>query len=266
MSRHTGSTQLKRLICQAKQQQNQQLILDSRQRHYLQRVLRLGIGDRFLAVIQSATQTQTWLAELNETSGATLLEQLPPKPPIPVQIHLLAALPKAGFDDVVRQVTELGVASIVPVLSDRTLPKPSPKKLERWRRIAQEATEQCERPDAPIIQTPVSWPVALSQTEAEQKYIAAARAKARHLLPALAESANETVPTVAIAIGPEGGWTETEIDQANAAGYLPITLGPTILRAVTAGPAAVTIIMGRYSAVKMPSAEALPSVNLPQSP
>ena len=226
------------------------ITLLAEQQHYLQRVLRLKVSDRFLAVIQSLGQTQTWLAQLSDDNHAQLLELLPPKPPLPVNIHLLAALPKTGFDDVVRQVTELGVGSITPILSDRTLLKPSPKKLDRWQRIAQEATEQCERPNIPTIQAPSNWQAALVQTEAEHKYIAAARADAQHLLSALAEpSQSDIIPSIAIAIGPEGGWTDGEIAAAIAAGYQPINLGLTILRAVTASPAAVTIIMGRYSCI-----------------
>jgi len=240
---------LQRLVCRSGQVHGSQLQLTPEQQHYLQRVLRLRPGDRFVATLSD--EAQSWLAQLKvshepDTSQAQLLERLPEPSPLPVQIHLLAALPKTGFDDVVRQVTELGVSSITPVLSDRTLLKPSPKKLERWRRIAQEATEQCERADVPVIQAPVTWPAALAQVQAEQKYIAAARAEARHLLSALAGPAEGgIVPGVAIAIGPEGGWTEAEIEQAIAAGCQPVTLGPTILRAVTASPAVVAMIMGR---------------------
>lgn len=245
--------QLQRVLIQSKQLNANDdgadsIVLLAEQQHYLQRVLRLKTGDRFLAIHQD----QTWLAQLDESNGAQLLELLPPKPPLPVKIHLLAALPKNGFDDVVRQVTELGVGSVTPILSDRTILKPSPKKLERWQRIAQEATEQCERPGIPSIQSPSPWSQALSQTAADHKYIAAARADSQHLLTALPQlEGGGTIPSIAIAIGPEGGWTEGEIEQAIAANYQPITLGPTILRAVTASPAAVTIIMGRYSASGM---------------
>ncbi len=222
------------------------IVLLAAQQHYLLRVLRLKVGDRFLAI----SPNQTWLAQLSDGNSAQLLELLPPKPPLPVNIHLLAALPKNGFDDVVRQVTELGVGTITPILSDRTLLKPSPKKLDRWQRIAQEATEQCERPTVPNLQAPSNWQTALTQIQADQKYIAAARADAQHLLTALPQAPDSSeIPTIAIAIGPEGGWTEGEIEMAIGDNYQPITLGPTILRAVTASPAAVTIIMGRYSCI-----------------
>ncbi len=247
--------QLQRVLIEPEQIQAQQgaaksFTLLAEQQHYLQRVLRLKTGDRFLAVLQVPGQNQTWLAQLNTDNSAQLLEELPSKPALPVNIHLLAALPKNGFDDVVRQVTELGVESITPILSDRTLLKPSPKKLDRWQRIAQEATEQSERPTVPKIQAPCNWQTALTQTKAEHRYIAAARADAQHLLTALPSKSHD-IPGIAIAIGPEGGWTDGEIDQAIAHGYKTITLGPTILRAVTASPAAVTIIMGRYSASEM---------------
>lgn len=250
-------TQLKRVFVESDQIQFQispqlhDLRLLAEQQHYLQRVLRLKAGDRFLALVQAPGQSQTWLAQLRDGHSAQLLELLPSQPPLPVNIHLLAALPKNGFDDVVRQVTELGVASITPVLSDRTLAHPSPKKLERWQRIAQEATEQCERPSVPNIRAPSAWSTALAQTEADHQpdhqYIAAARGDAQHLLSVLPDCPEPgAIPSIAIAIGPEGGWTEGEMAGAIAAGYQPISLGPTILRAVTASPAAIALIMGRY--------------------
>jgi 16S rRNA (uracil1498-N3)-methyltransferase len=140
----------------------------------------------------------------------------------------------------VRQTTELGVSTLQPVISDRTLHQPNPKKLERWQRIAAEATEQSERLLLPQILPPISWRDYLKQIGEGNRWICVARGDAPHLLAAAAAS-DPTLPAV-IAIGPEGGWTEAEVESAIAAGFQPVTLGPHILRAVTAPLAALTLV------------------------
>ena len=136
--------QLQRLAIAPSQLLPPHLSLTPEQHHYLCRVLRLGAGDRFIAM---DGQGHWWLAELGaDASQAQVLEQLPIQHELPITVVLLVAMPKGnGMDDIVRQATELGVAAIVPILSDRTLLQPSPQKLDRWRRIAQEAAEQSER-------------------------------------------------------------------------------------------------------------------------
>ena len=190
-----------------------------------------------------------------------------------IPIHLMIAMPKTGMDDIVRQATELGVASIMPVVSDRTILKPSPKKVERWKRIAQEAIEQCERQYVPTIVEPMEFGAALqflggdassdvpitpssSALVSERRgwrWICVARAdvigdEPRHLLEELlavfpdgienstvrSDNGEGPIGDITIAVGPEGGWTPSEVEEAIALGYTPISLGPRILRAVTA--------------------------------
>ncbi len=134
--------QLQRLAVTATQICDRQIDLTREQQHYLNRVLRLQAGDRFIAM---DGRGHWWLAvlEAQETGLiASITEEIAVNRELPVEVTLMAALPKGnGFDDVVRQATELGVASIVPVTSDRTLLKPSDQKVDRWRRIAAEAAE-----------------------------------------------------------------------------------------------------------------------------
>lgn len=223
------------------QVQSQQIRLTTEQRHYLHRVLRLQVADQFIVM---NGQGQSWLASLmsTEPASAQILEPIRVESELSVAITLVAALPKgSGFDEVVRQATELGVACIAPILSDRTLLNPSPQKLERWRRIALEAAEQSERQIVPAILEPVSLVDALaSSNPSSSKFLCVTRVEAPHLLDCLRQ---ETLPgEIAVAIGPEGGWTEAEVEQAIAAGYQPVSLGSRILRAVTAPLVAITLI------------------------
>lgn len=227
--------QLQRLVIAPEQQHDGQIALNAPQQHYLHRVLRLGEGDRFVAM---DGQGHSWLAQLKGTS-AQILEPLQIQTELPITVTLLVALPKGnGFDDVVRCCTELGVATLVPVISDRTLLDPSPRKRERWQRIAQEASEQSERELVPTIVEPADFTNALQAvSDPTQRYICVARRDAPHLLSCLS-----LATSVVLATGPEGGWTPLEVENAIAAGFQPVSLGHRILRAVTAPIVALSLV------------------------
>jgi len=245
-------SQLQRLIIEPTQRQEQTIALTPDQRHYLQRVLRLQVGD---SLIVMDGQGQQWQVELADNlSTATILERLTTHTELPLSITLLIALPKGnGFDEVVRQATELGVKQIVPVLSDRTLLNPSPKKVERWQRITREAAEQSERTHLPQILSPLAFNEALNCCYSERAicYLGVARGNMPHFLPHLCETlacetlerdANgPTIPELVIATGPEGGWTDAEVAQAIQVGYQPISFGKRVFRAVTAPLVAMAI-------------------------
>ncbi|MFN6569837.1 16S rRNA (uracil(1498)-N(3))-methyltransferase [Dendronalium sp. ChiSLP03b] len=227
-------SQLQRIAIAPSQLQNQQILLTKEQQHYLGHVLRLREGDRFIAMDGKG---KWWLAQL-ATEQARVLETLTVETELPVSITLMVALPKGNaFDEVVRCCTELGVACIAPVLSDRTLLKPSPQKLERWRRIATEAAEQSERSFVPTILEPVAFN-AVTANVTTQRYICQARGEYPHLKNVINPASTEMI----IATGPEGGWTEKEIENAIATGFQPVSLGRRILRAVTAPVVALTLI------------------------
>lgn len=234
--------QLQRLIITASQRQDQHIILTDAQQHYLYRVLRLRTDDRFIAM---DGQGQGWLALLQADKTAQVLEPIALQTELPVTITLLMALPKNGMDDVVRQVTELGVQRIVPILSQRSLLNPSAQKLDRWQRIAQEAAEQSERQFVPEILAPQSWTTAIENWNGAigPCFFCEARGEHPHLFNALSNQPIE--PPQAgwiVAIGPEGGWTDQEIQQALAAGYQVVSLGARVLRAITAPLMALSIM------------------------
>lgn len=211
----------------------------------------MGAGDRFLA---QDGQGQQWLAALtDQPSSAQIIEMIAlARSPLP--LALVAALPKGnGFDQVVRQTTELGVTHIFPVLSQRTLLKPSESKLSRWRRIAQEAAEQSERSTVPEILPPLDFQQCLEQLDRAElmgggqglRYLCVARSVAPtpHLLAHLqSQLTSAGSPSVTLAIGPEGGWTPAEITVAIARGYVAVSLGPVILRSVTAPITALSLV------------------------
>jgi 16S rRNA (uracil1498-N3)-methyltransferase len=241
-----------RVLISPEQHQSPHITLSAAQQRYLHRVLRLAQGDQFIALDGQGGQ---WLAELTpDPTTAIVVEALPATAAAAVPaVTLLAALPKGnGFDEVVRQVTELGVAQIQPVISDRTLIRPSDHKLERWQRIAAEATEQSERLTAPEILAPCSWAAAIQALPAGAHYLCATRRNAPHLLTCLQQ---DWPQQVAVAIGPEGGWTDAEVALALSEGFQLASLGSTILRAVTAPVVALSLINGVFDASSSPSAD-----------
>jgi 16S rRNA (uracil1498-N3)-methyltransferase len=246
--------QLQRLAVTATQICDRKIDLTREQQHYLNRVLRLQVGDRFIAM---DGRGHWWSAvlEVRETGlFASIAEEIAENRELPVEVTLMAALPKGnGFDEVVRQAAELGVASIVPVTSDRTLLKPSSQKVARWKRIAAEAAEQSERQIVPTILEPVSFDIAVKDCGQKYRFICVARGENRHLWDCLVSLEPPESPlikgeqdgeelSIVIATGPEGGWTDEEVERVIGLGFEAVSLGSRILRAVTAPIVALSLV------------------------
>ncbi len=222
-----------------------QIRLTPEQRHYLERVRRLQSGDPFLIL---DGLDHLWLAQLH-SEGALIKQVLDPtETELGIDLHLgIAVMKGSGFDDLIRMLTELGVAQITPLLTERTIVQPGSGKLQRWSKIAQEATEQCERLRWPQIHSPQLLSTWLQQIEARPILLAVARREAPHLLTVLqrdlASPRRDPVHSsqrsmfsrsIAVAVGPEGGWTDSEIQMGVEHGAQLISLGQRILRAATA--------------------------------
>jgi 16S rRNA (uracil1498-N3)-methyltransferase len=142
----------------------------------------------------------------------------------------------------IEKCTELGVSRIVPVIARRTdshLGAASLKRVERWQRIARQAAEQSRRAGPPEIAAPIKVAEVLNFPGASR--IVLAESEERTLLRDVVkpDAAN---PGVALAVGPEGGWTEGELQSFQLAGWTSVSLGTTILRAETAAMAATAIV------------------------
>ena len=218
-----------RLVITPEQIQENKITLDPQQQHYLLRVLRLSNGDRFIALDGAGN---SWLAQIADRS-AQIIKSIEIKTELPVSLTLITALPKgSGYEQIIRCCTELGVSNFIPVISDRTIIKPSSNKVQRWRKIATEAAEQSQRQIVPTIFEPVKFISAVENATSKQdKYICVARGNPPTLWSCLP---NRTRSQIVIATGCEGGWTEAEIQTAIAVGYQPVSLGARILRAITA--------------------------------
>jgi 16S rRNA (uracil1498-N3)-methyltransferase len=241
--------------------------LSGRDYHYLVRVRRLRPGDVFNAVEPGGAVVRVLVRSAE--GGVLLGECLPPVPetggnaagvyagPLP-PLALFQALPKgAKMDLIVRQAAEGGVAVVAPFVSGRSTPRPEPDaagRLERWRRIVREARQQSGSAVATAVDPLRNFGEALAfWEELRERY---ERPAALLLHPETGGPPLETgsfhgylgnAPClVAIAVGPEGGFSPAETERFIAEGFKPVSLGNTVLRAETAAvyaAAAIRIIL-----------------------
>ncbi|HEV2117529.1 MAG TPA: RsmE family RNA methyltransferase [Terriglobales bacterium] len=148
----------------------------------------------------------------------------------------------------IEKCTELGVARIVPFAARRTdahLVTAAGKRVERWRRIAREASEQARRVAPPEIADPVKLRDVLALA-GEQRIVLSEVESAATLREACGAGDPARGGSVVLAIGPEGGWTNDELQAFAQAGWKSASLGPTILRTETAAIAGIAVAMAQF--------------------
>ena len=209
---------------------------------HLARVLRAQLGQEFDIATGDAVRRGRITAisdtrvefELAEEISAAILPDL---------TLFLAIFKFDRMEWAIEKATELGVRRIVPVVTRRTdahLASAASKRLERWQRLAHQASEQSRRPATPELSSPIKVTEAVA-TSATTRILLTESETQHTLLDRLESHVPDS--SLALAIGPEGGWTPDEITTFTTAGFLPASLGPTILRAETAAIAAVAIAL-----------------------
>lgn len=217
-------------------------IFDEEAKH-LARVRRVGIGE---TVELFDGRGNAWPAEV-ESIGKDRVElrvvgQLLPDRKPKLDLTLATAIPKGErFDWLVEKASELGVTRLVPLLTERGVVDPRNSKLERLRRLAIESAKQSGRNTLLEINQPVAWPqlCALEAKSGRSRLIAHPGGS----LIGTYRPATDSARTATLAIGPEGGFSPSEIDLAIGAGWTQVGLGPTILRIETAAIAASAIVL-----------------------
>jgi 16S rRNA (uracil1498-N3)-methyltransferase len=214
---------------------------------HLKRVLRAEPGQRY----EISDTRSAWLAEITEArKDRVVFRAIEPATSVdmPVRVDVVAAIIKFDrFEWMVEKATELGAQRIVPVdavRTDKGLFDAARKRVERWRRIARESGQQSRRLAPPEVLDPLRLPVAL-QHEAGLRCFLDEAAGTTPLIRAVPHDPGP-LPSAAVLIGPEGGWTDDERASALSAGWIATSLGPNILRAETAAIAAVSVIVNSY--------------------
>lgn len=226
---------------------NQYLEVDADTAHYLTRVLRMkpgseltvfeGNGYEYPAVVTEIGKHKTVLR-----AGEPVLRDVES----PLSVRLIQGVSRGErMDLVVQKATELGVHSIIPVITEYTVVKLKPKRAERrldhWRKIARGACEQCGRNRLPEI----AGPLALTDYLQE-----ASTADQRLLLDPGAgtpiTSLEDSAAVVDLLVGPEGGLSPSERETAGTFGFHSVSMGPRILRSETAALTALALVQARW--------------------
>lgn len=219
--------------------------------NHIARVLRLGAGDCLTVLDGRGTLYEAVIKRAGKDEVLCAIEKRSKVKSTPsLRLTLVQGIPKGDkMDLIVQKGAELGVSRVIPLISQRVVVKlegdKSGKKRERWQRIALEAAKQCRRPDVPEVAEPAGWDRVLANLPGE----------VLALMPWEEENAlslrevlmgNTPQEDVFVFIGPEGGFTADEVEQARARGVRPVTLGPRILRTETAGLAVLTMILYQW--------------------
>ena len=212
---------------------------------HLVRVLRARVGQEF----EIATGDSVRLGRIESITESEVAFELGASVSMAVQGRVSLVLAVFKFDRMewaIEKATELGVASIQPVIARRTethLAAAAGKRVERWRRIAREAAQQSRRASVPEIADPVKLKEAL-RVAGGSRFVLAENERGLTLKAALEElTSGDGQRGIVLAIGPEGGWTDEELKLFSESGWTSASLGPTILRAETATIAALAITL-----------------------
>ena len=224
------------------------ITLAGREFHHMTRVKRHRVGDPVTLFTRDGKQ---WVATIAEV-GRDRVELSIEGPLDPTRGHsgprlIIAFSPPKGArgDALIEKCTELGADEFVPMICERTVARldAGSNKLERWRRIAVEAAEQCQRGDVPVVQYPAPLADVIARMEdADARWIAALTNDARSLASAAASAQWGDGSTAFCLIGPEGGFTDDELAAACEAGCIPVSLGANVLRVETAAMAACAVL------------------------
>jgi 16S rRNA (uracil1498-N3)-methyltransferase len=225
---------------------NEEITLSSEILHHLGAVLRLSAGEEIVLLDGLGNLCRCRIESLDRRSGKARVLHRWREEESALPVCLLQALPKGDKMDLVLQKgTELGVSIFVPVLAGRSISRPGTgeeKRLLRWERIVREAARQCRRPCLPHLTSPLPLAQALSECNADLRLMLWEE-ESRPLAGALPTAAPRQA---AILVGPEGGFSSQEAELARRAGFLPVRIGPRILRTETAGFAVASILQYLY--------------------
>jgi 16S rRNA (uracil1498-N3)-methyltransferase len=234
---------LTRLFIRSELQTGQTLKLDSEQAHYLGRALRLRPGDALSIFSAESGEFAATLTSIGKSDGEIAVgAAIVTATESPLKIHLVQGVSRGErMDVVVQKATELGVKRISPVLTEYAMVKlegkRASKRREHWQKIAEGACEQSGRTRPPLIDEPLPLKTWLGSKTSETDVDLILKPNADTAMASL--KAPQT--KVCLLIGPEGGFSDKEYEDAEVSGFKAVSLGPRVLRTETAAIAAVTV-------------------------
>jgi 16S rRNA (uracil1498-N3)-methyltransferase len=215
------------------------------QARYLKTVLRMKEGDPLLIFNGTDWEYEAVIRRRTVEAFGTAWQRLPAAG---IHVTLCQAVPKAEkMDGIIRHATELGAERIIPFLAERSVPRwrpeQLPRKRERWQKIAVEASRQCGRSDIPQVGEIVTFERMLRDIpESGLRLIPWEEETTTGIREVLRDPARAGMKEFVLVIGPEGGFSAEEIDQARRAGFLSVSLGKRVLRVETASLAVIAVL------------------------
>jgi 16S rRNA (uracil1498-N3)-methyltransferase len=223
--------------------------LKGEQAAHLIRVLRAQTGME----CDMVAGDRVWRAVISGISGDAvrfaLVSEVEAEPALPVTL-LLSVFKFDRMEWIIEKATELGAERFIPITarrSEKHLVQAAPARVERWRRVAREAAKQSRRSDVPVVEDVLLLKPAtrILAPQPGLSLLLAEQERTTTLYAAMQDALQQPTmerPAVNLAVGPEGGWTAEEEALFGAEGWQPVSLGPRILRAETAGITAMAVI------------------------
>jgi 16S rRNA (uracil1498-N3)-methyltransferase len=221
--------------------------LDEKASHHLARVLRASVGDKIILFNGQGGEFSAVITQIDKKSvTVSLTEFIPREVESPINIHLAQGMARGEkMDFIVQKAVELGATRITPLLTERCNVRldsaREEKRVQHWQAVVTSACEQSGRNRLPELDAPLSLKDWLSQVKADYCFVLSPHVKQK--LPA------KTLPdhaVIVVLIGPEGGLSDHEVNMAIDHGFLPLNLGPRVLRTETAAIAAIAALQLQY--------------------
>ncbi|MGO8718265.1 MAG: RsmE family RNA methyltransferase [Acidobacteriaceae bacterium] len=224
---------------------NSATLLDVQAAH-LARVLRAQIGQEFDIVAGNAVRRGVIERIAPEAVEFALHEEVAAADSLPLTVAL-SIVRFERMEWAIEKLTELGVARIVPLMAQRSekhLVEATAKRCERWRKIARESAQQSRRGNVPEIAEPMSMIDCIRENENALRFLLSEQERTQSLWESLMTTERNATASgeICAAIGPEGGWTSTELLSFAESGWRPVSLGSTILRTETAAIAVASLL------------------------
>ncbi len=240
---------MRRFFVEAEGIREGRVVITGEDVRHIRQVLRMVPGDPLLVCCGDEWEYSCRILVIEEDRVvAEILDAQKPGKELPARLALFQCLPKGDkMELIIQKAVELGAAELIPVASSRCVvrldPPKAAHKVKRWNSIAAEAAKQSKRMRIPPVHAVMSWDEALEYARGmDMRLIPYEKsegiARTRQLFSQIRPG-----QSVAIFIGPEGGFEEAEVEKAEALGFWPISLGKRILRTETAGMTVLSILM-----------------------
>ena len=221
--------------------------LDEKASHHIARVLRAKVGDKLILFNGRGGEFDALITHIDKKSvRAEMITFISRDAESPIDICLAQGIARGEkMDFIVQKAVELGVKKILPLVTERCNVRlegeREEKRLLHWQSVAISACEQSGRNLLPDILAPTTLKEWLPEVKADNRFVLSP-----HVQGQLPRTAFPAHTSVVLLIGPEGGLSDEEVNSAFEHGFLPLNLGPRILRTETATIAAITVFQSMY--------------------